>query len=220
MRTTRYPARRIASPVLSVIVALAGVVAGCVQGHGPVTSETREVATFSRITATAGIRVVVRIGPAEAIRVSAQENLLPSIATEVGGDTLTIEAREDFTTVESVTVTVVTPALDGITLSGGSRADIEGLAATSIQIDVRGGARATFVGTADTVELRADGGAVADLQDLAAATMALNLSGGATATVNASEAVTGSASGGSRLTLLGDADLAVKTSGGSEVARE
>jgi len=220
MRTHRHPERRIAPPVLPVFIVLAAVLAGCIQGQGPVTSELREVPAFTRIEATAGIRVVVRIGPAEAIEVSAQENLLPSIATDVGGDTLRIDARDDFTTVQPVTVTVVIPALDGITLSGGSRAEVEGLKATSIQIDIRGGASATFVGTADVVELTADGGAVADLQDLSAAMIALSLSGGARATVNASHAVTGSASGGSRLTLLGDAELSVETSGASEVERE
>jgi hypothetical protein len=220
MRTNRHPARRFAPPVLSVFVALAAALAGCIQGQGPVTSETREVTAFTRIEVTAGIRVVVRIGPAEAIEVSAQANLLPAIATQVGGETLRIEARDDFTTVEPVTVTVVIPALDGITLSGGSRAEIDGLEATSIQIDIRGGASATLVGAADVVELTADGGAVADLQDLSAGTMALRLSGGAKATVNASDAVTGSASGGSSLTVFGDAELRVETSGASEVARE
>jgi hypothetical protein len=38
--------------------------------------------------------------------------------------------------------------------------------------------------------------------------------------VNATAAVTGSASGGSSLTVVGDADVQVETSGGSQVVRE
>jgi hypothetical protein len=45
------------------------------------------------------------------------------------------------------------------------------------------------------------------------------MDGGATATLTASDDVTGTAAGGSRLTVLGDAVLSVEESGGSVVAR-
>jgi len=219
MRTNRHPARRFAPPVLSVFVALAAVLAGCIQGQGPVTSELREVAAFTRIEATAGIRVVVRIGPAEAIEVSAQENLLPTIATQFGGGTLRIDARDDFTTLEPVTVTVVIPALDGITLSGGSGAEIEGLDAESLELSIRGGAQVTAAGSVHSVMLDADGGATASLEGLLIRVATISMEGGATATLTASDEVTGTAAGGSRLTVLGDADVSVEVSGGSVASR-
>jgi hypothetical protein len=196
-----------------------GVLAGCVQGQGPVTSETREVGAFSRIEATAGIRIVVHIGPSEAVEVSAQENLLPVIATDLRGDTLSIEASEDFTTLEPVTITVVVPALDGITLSGGSQAVIDGLDAESLELRIRGGAQVTAAGSVDNVGLDAGGGAMASLEDLSARVVTVSMDGGATATLTASGEVSGTAAGGSRLTVLGDAVVSVEESGGSEVAR-
>jgi hypothetical protein len=45
------------------------------------------------------------------------------------------------------------------------------------------------------------------------------MEGGATATLTASDEVTGTAAGGSRLTVLGDADLSVEMSGGSVAGR-
>jgi hypothetical protein len=219
MRTNRHPARRFAPPVLSAFVALAAVLAGCIQGQGPVTSELREVAAFTRIEATAGIRVVVRIGPAEAIEVSAHENLLPTIATDLRGDTLSIEASEDFTTLEPVTVTVVVPVLDGITLSGGSQAAIDGLDAESLELRIRGGAQVTAAGSVGSVTLHADGAATASLEDLSVRVGTVSMDGGATATLTASDEVTGTAAGGSHLTVLGDAVVSVEESGGSDVAR-
>lgn len=209
--------RRIIGAAMALSLAF---IAGCVVGEGPVSSETREVRPFDRIEVGSGIHVSVRIGPAEALDVRGQENVLDAIATEVEGSTLTIHARDDFTSNEPVTVTIVAPALTGISMSGGAQARIEGIEATSIEIDIRGGARATVVGTIGSVELKADGGAVAELGDLAARTMTVDVGGGAAATVNAAEEVTGSASGGSRLTVLGDAQLEVEASGGSEVGRE
>jgi hypothetical protein len=213
------PDRRIRRAVSIFLLVLAGVLAGCVQGQGPVTSETREVGAFSRIEASAGIRVVVRVGPSKAIEVTAQENLQPVIATDVRGDTLSIEASEDFTTVEPVTVTVVVPALDGITLSGGSQAVIDGLDAESLELRIRGGAQVTAAGTVGSVTLHADGGATASLEDLSVRVATVSMDGGATATLTASDDVTGTAAGGARLTVLGDAVLSVEESGGSEVAR-
>jgi hypothetical protein len=201
------------------LLVLVGVLAGCVQGQGPVTSETREVGAFSRIEATAGIRIVVHIGPSEAVEVSAQENLLPVIATDLRGDTLSIEASEDFTTLEPVTITVVVPALDGITLSGGSQAVIDGLDGESLELRIRGGAQVTAAGSVDSVGLDAGGGAMASLEDLSARVATVSMDGGATATLTASGEVSGTAAGGSRLTVLGDAVVSVEESGGSEVAR-
>jgi hypothetical protein len=197
---------------------LVGALAGCVQGQGPMTSETREVGSFSRIEATAGIRVEVRIGPAQGVEVTAQESLLPVISTEVRGDTLSVEASEDYTTVEPVTVTVVVPALDGITLSGGSRATID-LDAERIEIRIRGGAHITAAGSVDSLALDANGGATASLEDLSVRFATVSMEGGATATLTVADDVSGTASGGSRLTIIGDADVSVDESGGSVVGR-
>ena len=210
-----------ASRMLGAMLALStALVAGCVVGEGPVVSQTREARTFDRIEAGSGIHLSMRIGPAQDLEVRGQENVLDAITTDVEGGTLKIEARDDFTSVEPVTVTIVAPALAGISMSGGAQATIEGLDATSLEIDIRGGARATVIGAAATVELSADGGAVAELGDLAAAMMTIDVSGGASAIVQASESITGTASGGSTLAVRGDADVDVLTSGGSEVTRE
>jgi len=219
VRSNTHSEGSMARPVLSVFMVLIAALAGCIQGQGPVTSERRDVAAFTRIEATAGIRVVVRIGPSEAVEVTAQENLLPVIATDLRGDTLSIEASEDFTTLEPVTVTIVVPALDGITLSGGSQAVIDGLDAESLELRIRGGAQVTAAGSVGSLTLHADGGATARLDDLSVQVATVLMDGGATATLTASDDVTGTAAGGSRLTVLGDAVLSVEESGGSVVAR-
>jgi len=218
MRPT-MAARGFRRPLPAVWLVLVGALAGCVQGQGAVTSETREVGAFSRIEASAGIRVVVRIGSSEAVEVTAQENLLQVIATDLRGETLSIEASEDFTTLEPVTVTVVVPALDGITLSGGSQAVIDGLDAESLELRIRGGAQVTAAGSVGSVTLHADGGATASLEDLSVRSATVSMDGAATATLTASDEVIGTAAGGSRLTVIGDADVEVDESGGAEVVR-
>ena len=144
----------------------------------------------------------------------AQANVLPEIATDVQGDTLKVDAHGDFTSSEAVMVVVIAPALEAISMSGGSQIDVEGLDAESIEISSKGGSRVNLAGSAEHVVLTADGGSTVDLADLAARDIDLNIAGGAIATVAASGAISGSASGGSQLTVHGGAHTALETSGG------
>jgi len=160
----------------------------------------------------------VRIGPAEPIVVEAQENLLPLIRTELVGATLTIDGKEAFTSTQPIQVTVVVPTLVGVTLSGGSQATIDGLAADSLAVSISGGSAVTATGSADALELSASGGSRANLENLSTRTATIDVSGGSVANVRVSDLATGSASGGARVTVFGGANLDVETSGGAEVA--
>jgi hypothetical protein len=104
--------------------------------------------------------------------------------------------------------------------SGGSQGRIEGLDAERLDIGLSGGAGLTATGMATSVALNMTGGSRASLENLTATTITLDLSGGTTATVQASDRVSGSASGGSRVSVLGDAQLNVEISGGGEVTRD
>jgi hypothetical protein len=208
---------------IAATIVLAGL-AGCgstgVTGEGPVQSETRKADAFTRIEVSGGIGVTARIGPSYALEVSAQEKILPLIATDVEGDTLRIRSTESYSTSEGVEVAVATPALVGISMSGGSQGRMEGLDAERLEIELSGGAGMTATGTVTSVALNMTGGSRASLENLTATTITLDLSGGATATVQASDRVSGSASGGSRVSVLGDAQLNVEASGGGEVTRD
>jgi hypothetical protein len=209
-------------------LAVAGIVAvaltGCsmfgTSGQGAVSSETRQVRAFTGIDVDAGIGLTVQIGPTQAVEVRAQQNILPLISTVVQGDQLTIRSTQSYNTSEGVMVTVTAPALDGVSESGGSQGTVGALAAASFTVKLNGGARLTAAGTATSVSVTANGGATADLSGLAAKTVTVDLNGGGTVTVDATETVDGSASGGAHLTVLGGAKVNVQTSGGASVTSQ
>ena len=209
--------------LLSAAVAVIGTTAGCnvtgTRGDGAVKTETRQVAAFSRIETSAGIGISVRIGPAGTLEVRAQENLLPVILTDVENGTLRVRSAHSYTTSEKVEVVVATPSLSGVVLSGGSQGRIEGLDQEAIAIDISGGSRLTAIGEAIDLDLNLSGGSTAGLEGLSARTIKLDASGGSTATVRASERIAGSASGGTTITVLGDAVVNVDTTGAAHVNR-
>ena len=69
-----------------------------------------------------GIGVSIQIGPTASVEVQAQQNLLPIIETTVDGGTLRIRGKSEFTASSTPQVVIVTPTLDVISMSGGSRA--------------------------------------------------------------------------------------------------
>ena len=201
-----------------LVAALAGCVPFGTRGDGTVKPETREIGAFTQVEASAGIGVTVRIGPAEPLVVEAQENLLPIISTVVEGDTLRIDSTEGFTSSEPVHVTVVIPALDGISLSGGSQGTVGDLVADQLSVGLSGGSALTATGTAATLDLTASGGSRANLKNLATKAITLELAGGSVADLFASDSVTGVASGGGHVTVFGGGTVNVQTSGGAQVS--
>ena len=187
------------------------------RGEGEVTSETRQTDSFSRIEAGAGIHLSVGIGAASPLEVRAQGNILPLIETEVVDGTLQIRSSKSYTTTEKVEVTLATPQLERIALSGGSRGTIDGLAADTFDANLSGGSVLTATGTADALTLNISGGSVAEIDGLTATTIDADLSGGSRADVTATDSVTGSATAGSRISVAGGATTSVDTSGGSTV---
>jgi hypothetical protein len=222
MNSSAFISRRRPLTVASVAVVIAAVSMGCslfgLSGQGPVTTETRQVGAFTRVDASNGIAVNIRIGPTAAVEVQAQANLLPIIATDVQGDTLQIHSTQGYNTSEGVTVNIVLPSLSGISLSGGSQGTAEGVAAGALDVALSGGAVLTASGSSTSLALNVNGGSIGNLDSLLTQTITVDISGGANSTVNAAVSVTGSASGGSHLTVHGGATLNVTSSGGSNVS--
>jgi hypothetical protein len=200
-----------------LITLLAGCGAQGTTGSGPTREEAREVSDFTRVEVDNGIGLTIQLGGAHVVEVQAQDNVLPLIATTVEDNTLRVHSSESFTTDAGVTVTVTMPALDGVAVAGGSRADIRDWAGEAVDIDLSGGAGLTAEGTARDVILAAAGGSRADLGGLAVETMMVELSGGSTAALNVSDQLSGTAGEGAVASVVGGAALDVQTSGGATV---
>ena len=205
------------------ILAVVGLSAACsirwVDGQGPITSETRQIAAFMKFEADHGIDVDVRVGSAQSVEVHAQANVLPLVTTAVRGDTLRITGTAEFRSPTRPQVVIVVPALEAIDLGGGSQGVVAALAAGTFGLHISGGAGISMTGTIDTLAIDGSGGASAHLPELLVRAAAVDLSGGTQVTVNASEIVTGDLNGGAHLTVLGDPQIVVDASFGGVVER-
>jgi hypothetical protein len=90
-----------------------------VNGNGHVTTETRSVNSTNRIRMFGSMDVIIDNGPS-AVKVEADENIIPYIITDVRDGWLEIrtENHVNLNTHNGIKVYVSTPSLDGIVLSG------------------------------------------------------------------------------------------------------
>jgi hypothetical protein len=188
------------------VLVTCGLLSACtaVGGSGDIVSEPRELGSFSRVAASEGVHVRLVIDPTAepGVTVRYDDNVLDNVITRLDGGTLVVR-------------------LDGaITLGGGADRHVEIAVAQLTGIAADSGAIVSGSGTATGLEVIGSGGASVDLSGLDAGTLDIEVSGGANATLRAADAVSGEASGGARVTILGDpARVEVSTSGGASLSR-
>lgn len=188
---------------------LAGAVVGLAlgacstSGSGNLVTETRTTDSFDAIDVSDGLNVSLTVDPTAQTQVSVtfDDNLIDGVRTEVRDGVLAVSSSGSFRFGGGDRiVTVVTPNLSMLEASGGS--DVDG------------------TGTLVSLTLGASGGSDVDLSGLIVDVLYVDISGGADATVHPVESVSGEASGGADLTVIGNtANVDVETSGGADLHR-
>lgn len=189
--------------------------AGPVQGEGEVTAEDRTSGDFEHLSVGAGIRVEVTEGAPVSVTLAAQPNLLSLISTDVADGQLVVNvASPGISSSRPVTLTVVAPALESLSLSGGASGTMVTTAA-ALAIDVSGGAMLEATGSTRTLTLTVSGGGRANLGGLEADTATVTASGGGEAELTVLDELRGDVSAGATIRLTRQpASVDVTTSGG------
>lgn len=155
---------------------------GSVPGSRVIETETRQVSGFSIIEFNYPADITIQQGTEESLSITADDNLIPQISTEVNGGTLTIRNDEPSwnrrvnasKTVEiQITVTdlsqlrvrtagsVRAEGLEGdqleIHLDGAGSIELLDLQVSSLSLDMNGAGSVTATGTADELKAEIDG---------------------------------------------------------------
>lgn len=226
----------------SVVLAKLAALALAVDGSGNIKEEARNVAGFSAVSVAQGVSANISVGPKTSVTVSADDNLVPLVRTEVTNGRLSIGFAESHVrSSHPIRVNVTTPELSSVTASGGSSVTVEGttgpnfhadasggavlsvnkLSSEQIKVGGSGGGRVTLSGGAKHLMVNMSGGSTVKALDVPAATVTLSGSGGAHAEVAASEALEANLSGGAKVRVKGNPPKrSINRSGGAEVRFE
>jgi hypothetical protein len=189
-----------------------------VTGSGVVKSEKRDVKGFDQIDVGGALQLDFAVGKDTSVEVTADDNLLPLIVTEVKGDTLKIYSQGNISTSNGMVVKVVAPSLKELTASGATNSTLTGLNEKTVKLDVSGASKVTASGTTDRLEIDCSGASQVHATKLPAKDVVANVSGASKAEVHADEELRADASGAS--TVIYDVAVAkkeLKTSGASSI---
>lgn len=181
-------------------------------------AQTRSVSPFTSVTVEGGLNLVLGTGTGTSVSVDAPSNVQPLITTVVTGTDLKVSVSPPgFTSSRPVTVRISAPGVTAVALSGGAMGTLEAMG-ESLAVSVSGGSVAKGIGTVRKLTVTALGGSDAQLGDLETQTASVSLAGGAKTTIRAVKQVTGTADGGSVVTLaIAPEATSVTTTGGSKV---
>jgi hypothetical protein len=174
--------------LLTAGAAAALAVAGCdVADDGPRTTETRDVAAFTRIDNRGSVDVRLHVGEKQRVKVWAGEKVIDDVRTEVHDGTLEIAFDHEGWGGNNVVVEASVPKLAGIETSGSGDIDADGIQADAFEVRSDGSADIALAGAAQRLSVEIDGSGDADLADLKAGDTRVSVSGSGDADVRADD---------------------------------
>jgi hypothetical protein len=208
-----------------VLVTVAAIMAcaGCsvTVGSGPVRTETRQVSGFSvvRLSGQGDVRIVR--GSTESLEISAQENLLPQLTSEVSGGTLTLGTKDGttITTTEPITYAVGVRDLQGLELSGSGTMTAAGLSGPALRVEISGSGEVRVDGTVDRQDVEVSGSGSYTAASLASKEATVRISGSGAADLAVSSLLDVDVSGSGSVAYSGDAKVTQSVSGSGSVSR-
>lgn len=240
--------------LMILVLALAGLIAlfaACdvdiddgdgetLQGSGNVVSEQMALADFTTVEAQNAFELQITQSDSFAVTVRADDNIMDLVDVSKEGDTLKLRLERGVSLRNATLEAEITmPDLEGLDLSGASRASVSGfrssgqldiglsgassldgdLEAGDVDINASGASRVVLDGSATGLTIEGSGASSLDLADFTVETAEVRLSGASDATVRAQERIDPvDVSGASKLRYLGDPSLGdVTTSGASTV---
>ena len=211
-------------------------------GSGNIVTEKRSVGNFTAINVSNAFDVEVKIGPAEELRIEADDNIMKYVRTEVSGNTLTIKIDHLHNVSNAhLKVYITTPSLNDINasaaasvrvldvLKGNGKLNFDASSAASIDADIEAPEVEAQASSSGTVKLtgrtknykaQASSGANIKTAELLSENTDISVSSGADADVYSSVSLNADASSGGSITYHGDGSVKPNTSSGGSVTKK
>jgi Putative auto-transporter adhesin, head GIN domain len=175
-----------------------------VRGSGIEATQSRDVPRFAALEVTGASEVTVRVGPAQSVVVTADDNLIERITTDVERGTLVLGTTGSFTTVRPMTVEVTTPTLDAVALTGSGVLSVEDVNADQLAVRMPGSGVLTITGTTEQLDVTLAGSGDVRLEQLVARDVVALLSGSGRLQVHAARSLDAAVSGAGVIVYRGD----------------
>jgi hypothetical protein len=209
------------SLLLAIALALAGCGIETVRGSGKVISETRSVSGFDSVAMFGSGKLVIEQGETESVTVTADDNLLPRLPSEVRGGKLQLGGTGlvNLQATQEVVYTIKLRALDGISVVGSGEVVATGVNTERLEIEGSGSSDFTIQGRAQQLDVEISGSGSYQGEELASEVASVQISGSGSAIVAASQRLDVAVSGSGSVEYIGDPEVSQEVHGSGSVRR-
>jgi hypothetical protein len=234
--------RSLALAPLAAIVSIAGCGISVnwdgptVAGSGNIISKYRTLADFNRIDVGGDFDVEVKVGEAQSIRLTGDDNLLPLVETKVRGGELEIDYDGSYRSRDDIKIAITVPRLSGIHSSGSSDVNVTGVRSAAfdavvsgssdlwvegdfgdLDASVSGSGEITMDGTADDVDANVSGSGELDLFSVPARTARVVVTGSGEVGLDVKEDLRATVTGSGDVHYTGDPSVSSRITGSGSV---
>jgi hypothetical protein len=210
-------------------------------GSGTVITEERPVGDFTQVMCSGVGNLIIEQTGTESLAITAEDNIVPLITTEVGASVLRIGMKPGFTPKPTKPITyrltvkhlegirmsgvgdVTAQQLDGrdldITLTGAGSGTILGLTILHAHVTLSGAGDLTLAGTTAELTVKVSGVGSFHGGDLQSEKADVRVTGAGSATVRVSNELNATVSGVGSINYIGDPLLARRITGVGKVAK-
>lgn len=182
-------------------------VAGChwvgIRGNGNIKTDQRTISAFATVEASGTFTIEWRNG-APALSITADENLLPYIDSQVSGDTLHLHTRESIWPTHGIKVVISSPTRTGAKISGAVRLTANQLSGSSFAVESTGASRVTLDGNIDELLADMTGASELTASALQTKTAEISTTGAADADIAVSETLKVAITGAGKVSYSGN----------------
>ena len=219
--------RRTVSMRLRVALALCAVVlllAACsvTKGSGQIASESRAISGFSKVDLSGVGELTIQKTGSESLSISAEDNLLPLLTSEVSNGTLVLGTKPNTKILpqQPIRYSVTVKDLTGVAVSGSGNIGVPDLTTTALSISISGSGTTTVSGTVNDQDLEISGSGRYEAAQLTSKTVKAEISGSGTANVLATDVLDVEISGSGTVTYTGNPQVEQEISGSGKLIKK
>ena len=192
-----------------------------VQGSGNAKSEKRNISGFKQINAGGAIGLEIDAQKDFSLEITADDNLLQLIKTEISGDTLKISTEDRISPKTKIIVRISMPELTSLDVSGASGAIISNVKTDSLNLEASGASKIKISGEANNFKSDASGASGIEAGSLTVYDADVVASGASNTTVSVTNNLKAEASGASSIYYTGEPkNVEPKSSGASSIIKK
>jgi hypothetical protein len=186
-----------------------------VKGSGVQASETRDVSEFTGVDVSSIFDVEITAQKDFSVDVTADDNLLQYIKTEVSGGVLKIEADERINSHDPIKIRISAPDIESIEASGASKVSLSDVKNSELKVDSSGASKIRISGETTNLNVEVSGASKIDAENLKSENADVDASGASHVNVNVTGELRSDASGASHISYAGNPKKVEKSSSGA-----